>query len=175
MTKAGLVILMLVGAATAHDCEDGSRVVCHNVEHAEQAPSTNGDGYQARGYPMTFPDGKRVYCLVDHDYHTCGAGEAACCADGTKPWHSEQGPRDKVKDAPKDQEEEKKEENEAEAKVWKQEDIKDDFCYNFAETDKEKCASAADRGCAWCKGYKMCYLDKCLEHAGDDEEKCDAA
>ena len=40
-------------------------------------------------HPLTFPDGMRVYCLVDHDYHTCGPKQAACCLDGSKPLHGE--------------------------------------------------------------------------------------
>lgn len=93
-----LLLALLVGLGDAHNCEDGSRVVCHDIKASSErnAPSSYGEGKAARGYPVQFPDGTKVYCLVDHDYHQCPEGQEPCCLDQSKPLHGHRGAGDKV-------------------------------------------------------------------------------
>eukprot|EP00747_Dinoflagellata_sp_TGD_P207409 gnl/TRDRNA2_/TRDRNA2_80985_c0_seq1.p1 gnl/TRDRNA2_/TRDRNA2_80985_c0~~gnl/TRDRNA2_/TRDRNA2_80985_c0_seq1.p1 ORF type:complete len:148 (-),score=6.64 gnl/TRDRNA2_/TRDRNA2_80985_c0_seq1:75-518(-) len=81
------LISALVTGAVGHQCHDGSRVTCTAVVSSNGAPSTHGEGYSADGYPTCTTSGQRVFCLFDHDYHTCGSGQEPCCMDGSNPSH----------------------------------------------------------------------------------------
>lgn len=84
-----MLLALLVPAAVAHDCSDGSRVVCSkmNATGLLTAPASTGSK-DAKGFPLKSPhDGKTLYCLVHHSYHQCASDEAACCRDGSKPTH----------------------------------------------------------------------------------------
>merc|ERR1719506_509716 len=47
-----------------------------------------------------------------------------------------------------------------------------DQCYNRFGEDKDRCASAEERGCAWSEESGKCYLDKCFQLFRDDKESC---
>eukprot|EP00928_Gymnodinium_smaydae_P026218 TRINITY_DN20656_c0_g1_i1.p1 TRINITY_DN20656_c0_g1~~TRINITY_DN20656_c0_g1_i1.p1 ORF type:complete len:539 (-),score=96.67 TRINITY_DN20656_c0_g1_i1:189-1805(-) len=69
----------------AHQCSDGSRVQCVAVQKLEG--NTDGYSYDARGTPLCTPEGEQLFCLENHNYHRCSAGQAPCCRDGSDPFH----------------------------------------------------------------------------------------
>merc|ERR1712129_163400 len=72
----------------AHSCNDGSIVQCQNVTNEADAPISTG-GKDAEGFALTHVHSHTLYCLVDHSYHKCLDGQAACCVDGSKPIHND--------------------------------------------------------------------------------------
>lgn len=57
------------------------------VQSATGDWSSHGDGKAAGGSALCTPEGRTVYCLVDHDYHDCRGGQVPCCGDGSNPFH----------------------------------------------------------------------------------------
>lgn len=88
LATAILVVSSLLSLATCHQCNDGSRVKCTAIQTTNGAPSTNGQSFDAQGYPACTPKGERLFCLVDHDYHRCSVGMQPCCLDGSGPSHN---------------------------------------------------------------------------------------
>jgi hypothetical protein len=84
---SALIVKALLDVAAGHSCHDGHRVQCTAVKSSNGAPSTMGESYDASGYPMCSEDGKKLFCLYDHDYHHCQDGFAPCCEDGSNPSH----------------------------------------------------------------------------------------
>lgn len=74
-------------SAAGHGCENGQRVQCTAVQHLDKLHETHESGFGARGMPMCTSEGRKLYCLVNHNYHQCGASEAPCCMDGSNPYH----------------------------------------------------------------------------------------
>jgi hypothetical protein len=86
-----VVAVSLGVVATAHKCADGGRVTCMKVEPLGAVTSSRGQGYGASGQPHCTPEGEKVYCLVDHNYHGCCEGARPCCQDGSNPFHRHHG------------------------------------------------------------------------------------
>mmetsp|Transcript_21340 Transcript_21340/g.45419 ORF Transcript_21340/g.45419 Transcript_21340/m.45419 type:complete len:548 (-) Transcript_21340:115-1758(-) len=99
---AASLLVTFLRTAAGHNCADGSRVTCLAVQSPDAKgalrPNAYGHGFNAQGVAQCTPTGKKVYCLVDHDYHQCSQGQAPCCADGSDPnhgnGHSHEDPND---------------------------------------------------------------------------------
>lgn len=86
--RAAIFLGVAISKGAAHQCGNGERIVCTAVQDL-RAPGTPSSthGMGAAGAPMCTPSGQKVYCLENHDYHQCSAGEEPCCLDGSDPSH----------------------------------------------------------------------------------------
>lgn len=78
---------MLTKIAAGHFCRDRSQVTCMDVKNLDVAPSSYGETWAASGFPLCTPEGRKVFCLVDHDYHQCNGHRVPCCFDGSRSVH----------------------------------------------------------------------------------------
>lgn len=89
LVVVALCIANVLQVSVAHSCSDRSRVKCMAVTaQSERNAQLASGGYSATGSAMCTPAGKKVYCLKEHSYHRCSAGEEPCCEDGSNPSHS---------------------------------------------------------------------------------------
>jgi hypothetical protein len=84
----GIISAALLATAHGHGCDSGG-VECMAVLTTKGGVSMSGRMYDAQGSALCTPEGRVLYCLVDHSYHgpKCSDGEVPCCADGSFPRH----------------------------------------------------------------------------------------